>query len=115
MADVGQNLAFLPQWTAHDLRRQLERERDLVVLDVRQPHEWMAGHIDGARHITGAQIQERAGELSPERPVAVVCSSGYRSSVVASVLARRGYPRVFNVLGGMMAWTHAGFPTVKGK
>ncbi len=111
----GQDLAFLPQWTAHDLRRHLERERDLVVLDVRQPHEWMAGHIDGARHITGAQIQERADELSPERPVAVVCSSGYRSSVVASVLARRGYPRIFNVLGGMMAWTRAGFPTVKGK
>ena len=44
-----------------------------------------------------------------------ICSSGYRSSVAASVLARRGHTMVVNVLGGMMAWTHAGFPIVKGK
>jgi len=111
----GREIATLPQWTAHDLRRQLERDRDLIVLDVRQPQEWISGHIDKARHITGAQFLERAGEVPGGQPVAVVCSSGYRSSVAASVLARRGHTKVFNVLGGMTAWTHAGFPIVKGK
>jgi hydroxyacylglutathione hydrolase len=109
----GRAIAALPQWTAHDLRRQLEREGDLVVLDVRQPQEWMAGHIDRARHLTGAQLLERAGEVPMDRPVAVICSSGYRSSVAASLLARRGHRQVFNVLGGMTAWTRAGFPVVR--
>jgi hydroxyacylglutathione hydrolase len=109
----GQDIATLPQWTARELRQHLEQERDLVVLDVRQPQEWMSGHIDRARHITGAQLLERAGELPADRPIAVVCSSGYRSSVAASVLARRGHTRVVNVLGGMMAWTRAGFPVVR--
>ena len=111
----GKELATLPQWTAQDLRRHLDRDRDLIVLDVRQPHEWIAGHIAQARHITGAQLQERAGEIPTDRPVAVVCSSGYRSSVAASVLSRRGHPRVVNVLGGTLAWTRAGFPTVTGR
>jgi hydroxyacylglutathione hydrolase len=108
----GKPLAALAQWTVHDLRRHLETDRALIVLDVRQPQEWTSGHIAQARHITGAQFPQRAGELPTDRPIAVVCSSGYRSSVAASLLARRGHTRVFNVLGGMMAWTHAGFPTV---
>lgn len=106
---------MLPQWSVGDLRRQLEHDPRLLVLDVRQPQEWVSGHIDNARHITGAQLRERAGEIPADRPVAVVCSTGYRSSVAASVLAHRGHPRVFNVLGGMTAWTHAGFPVVSGK
>jgi hydroxyacylglutathione hydrolase len=111
----GREIAALPQWTASDLRRRLERDPDILVLDVRQPQEWISGHIAEARHITGAQLLERAGEIPRDRPVAVVCSSGYRSSVAASVLARRGHAQVFNVLGGMTAWTRAGLPVVTGK
>jgi hydroxyacylglutathione hydrolase len=110
----GKDIASLLQWTAPELRRQLDRDPRLLVLDVRQPHEWRSGHIEGACHITGAEIVERAGELPVDRPIAVVCSSGYRSSVAASVLARRGHSMVANVLGGMMAWTQAGFPVAHG-
>jgi hydroxyacylglutathione hydrolase len=111
----GREIAALPQWIAPELRRQLERDRNLVVLDVRQPQEWRSGHIAGARHITGAQLAERAGELPGDRPIAVVCSSGYRSSVAASLLLRRGHSTVANVLGGMTAWQQAGFPVVAGR
>ena len=109
----GQDMAKLPQWTARELHQHLGRDRDLIVLDVRQPQEWLSGHIERALHITGAEIQARAAEVSRKRPVAVICSSGYRSSVVASVLARDGHRRVFNVLGGMMAWIEAGLPVVR--
>ena len=110
----GRDIVAMPQWTVRELRRQLESDRRLLVLDVRQPHEWASGHIARACHITGAQLVERAAELPVDRPIAVVCSSGYRSSVAASVLARRGHLMVANVLGGMLAWTHAGFPVVEG-
>jgi hydroxyacylglutathione hydrolase len=110
----GNPIAILPQWTVHELRQQLERERDLVVLDVRQPAEWAAGHVERARHIPGGDIVERAPEIPRDRPVAVICSSGYRSSVAASVLTQRGHAQVANVLGGMTAWTRAALPTTKG-
>ncbi len=103
----------LRQWSVWDLQNRLEAERDLVVLDVRQPREWADGHIENARHITGAELPQRSHEVPKDRPVAVVCGSGYRSSVAASLLASRGHTNIANVLGGMSAWTRAGFSTVR--
>jgi hydroxyacylglutathione hydrolase len=104
-------LETLLEWTVWDLQDQIGRDRDLVVLDVRQPQEWADGHIDGARHITGAELPQRVDEIPNDRPVAVVCGSGYRSSVASSLLASRGHTKIANVLGGMTAWTCAGLPT----
>jgi hydroxyacylglutathione hydrolase len=109
---AAQGLATLPQWTVWELHDQLRRDSALVVVDVRQPREWLAGHIPQALPITGAELPERVQEVPRERPVAVVCGSGYRSSVVASLLQYHGYRQVVNILGGMSAWTVAGFPTV---
>lgn len=107
----GREVEILPQWTVHDLRRQLERDRELQVLDVRQPAEWQAGHIPGALHISGGELPQRLDEVPGKRPVAVICGSGYRSSVAASLLKQRGHDQVFNVLGGMSGWENAGFDT----
>lgn len=93
----------------HGLREMISD--DLVrVLDVRQPSEWAAGHIEGAQHLTGAELVARLDEIPADRPVATICGSGYRSSVAASVLAAAGR-EVTNVLGGMAAWNNAGYPT----
>lgn len=97
--------------TVDELRARLEA-REIDVLDVRQPAEWAAGHIDGARFVTGAEIPERAEELMSGGPLAVVCGSGYRSSVAASYLRSRGRRDVVSVAGGMSAWTSAGYPKV---
>ncbi len=94
-----------------DLKDRIESDRDLFVLDVRQPQEWVDGHIEGARHITGAELPQRLKEVPKDRPVAVVCGSGYRSSVSSSLLASRGYKNIANVLGGMSAWKLAELPT----
>jgi hydroxyacylglutathione hydrolase len=103
-------LATLTQWTVWDLQDRIEREPKLVILDVRQPQEWAQGHIKGARHITGAKLPHRFQEVPREVPVAVICGSGYRSSVSSSLLAHRGYKNIINVLGGMSAWRRAGLP-----
>jgi hydroxyacylglutathione hydrolase len=104
----GRDIEVLPQWTVRDLHRAIEQDRALVVLDVRQPAEWSAGHIPGAQHISGGELPERVREVPTERPVAVICGSGYRSSVAASLLQREGHEAVFNVLGGMTGWRSAG-------
>ena len=110
---AGKALEILPQWSVHDLKRERERERRLLVLDVRQPAEWTRGHIPGALHISGGELPARLNEVPKDRPIAVVCGSGYRSSVAASLLKRHGWPEVANVLGGMGGWRRAGYDTVR--
>jgi hydroxyacylglutathione hydrolase len=64
--------------------------------------------LAGAR----AELPERADEVPRDTTVAVICGSGYRSSVAASLLKHRGYLNVVNVLGGMSAWQNAGLETI---
>lgn len=106
-------IEILPQWTVWQLHERLEKEPELTVLDVRQPGEWKAGHIEGARHITGAELPTRIDEVPDDRPVATICGSGFRSSVSASLLLHHGRKRTVNVLGGMTAWKAAGLPVAE--
>ncbi|MDQ2827233.1 MAG: MBL fold metallo-hydrolase [Actinomycetota bacterium] len=106
---AARELASLPQITVHELATRL-RTGEVDLLDVRQPGEWVAGHVGGAAFLTGAELPRRAHELADDRPLAVMCGSGFRSSVAASLLASQGRPGVVNVAGGMAAWTAAGYP-----
>lgn len=106
-------LEMLPLLSVHDLKRDIATARDLLILDVRQPAEWRAGHIRKAWHISGAQLAERAGELPRNKQIAVICSSGYRSGVAASVLKYHGFERVTNIMGGVEAWRKAGYELVR--
>ena len=82
-----------------------------VLLDVREPHEWQAGHAPKARHIPLSHLGQRAGELPKGRAVVTVCRSGARSARAAVLLAQRGR-EVSNLAGGMHAWARAGLPVV---
>ena len=84
---------------------------DLVVLDVREPNEWAAGHIDGAIHIPLGEIPARVGELDPSVRTLVVCHLGGRSARATQWLHAQGHD-VVNVAGGMEAWELAGRPVV---
>ncbi|WP_338053528.1 rhodanese-like domain-containing protein [Rhabdochromatium marinum] len=108
---AGKAIEILPQWTVRQLGRAVENNKDLLVLDVRQPGEWSAGYIGGAHHLTGAELTARAGELPKDRRIATICGSGFRSSVAASVLKARGHTEVYNVLGVMTGWEAEGLPT----
>lgn len=105
-------LEGVPTMTVHELRPMVERG-ELRVLDVRQPGEWSAGHIPDATFVTGAELPSRLDAVPADGPLAVVCGSGYRSSVAVSLLRRSGREDVINVLGGMSAWNAADYPTSK--
>jgi hydroxyacylglutathione hydrolase len=107
---AGWPFARLVQWTVDELEARRGAEADLMVLDVRQPAEWQGGHVPGACHIPGGEMLERHGEVPRDRPVAVYCGSGYRSSVAASLLMAHGHDQVRNVLGGFAAWQARGLP-----
>ncbi len=82
---------------------------DLVVLDVREPFEWEAGHIAGATHIPLGVLPVRANELDPQQRTVVVCHLGGRSAQAVMWLSGQGYD-VVNLTGGMDAWEAAGRP-----
>lgn len=105
---AGKPLEGTPQITVDQLHDRLS---EFHVLDVRQPGEWADGHIPDARFITGAELPDRLNELPVDEPVAVICGSGYRSSASASFLKHRGHTNITNVLGGMSAWSQAGYET----
>jgi hydroxyacylglutathione hydrolase len=78
-----------------------------AIIDVRTPSEFITGHIDGAYNIHCGQLQSRLPEVPHDVPIVVICGTGYRASLAASILKREGYRDVSNVLGGMTAWKNA--------
>src|SRR5437660_1325188 len=105
--------ASVPQITVHDLATMREERADLVVVDVREVAEWVDGHIAGAVNVPMSQALSRMGELPADRPKAVLCAGGLRSSSVISALRRAGLTDCYNVAGGMREWVKAGYSTVK--
>lgn len=103
---AGGNNISVPEATL-----KINRE-DAIVLDVRETHEWDAGHITGARHIALAQLDKRLSEIDKHKghPVIVCCASGNRSSSACGILKRAGFEKVFNLAGGLGAWRDAGLP-----
>jgi hydroxyacylglutathione hydrolase len=85
------------------------------VLDVRQAGEYVAGHVPGSHHLTAGSLPERLAELPHDRPIAVICASGYRSSVAASLLRRAGFDDVSWVSNGVPAWKAQGHPIERGE
>ena len=94
-----------------DATLKLNRE-DALIIDVRETHEWDRGHIPNARHIALGQLGKRMQEIEKfkSRPVIVVCASGNRSSSACGTLKRAGFEQVFNLSGGIGAWSEANLP-----
>jgi glyoxylase-like metal-dependent hydrolase (beta-lactamase superfamily II)/rhodanese-related sulfurtransferase len=89
------------------LAERLEESEPPQLVDVRAAPEVTAGRIDAAANIPLGRLPERIGELARERPVVVYCSSGYRSTIAASVLMRDGFEHVAALAGGLNAWESA--------
>ena len=113
---AGKPTRSLPQISVTELAERLDGGGDLVVLDVRSPEEFAQGHIDGARHVFAGDLAQGAdvpSGLDRSARIAVICGSGYRSSVASSLLMRRGFTNRINVVGGMGAWDSARLPTTQ--
>jgi len=84
-----------------------------TVLDVREPYEYEAGHVDGALLMPLAQTVQLAADLPKDEPVYVICRSGNRSLSASQALVDAGFQDVRNVDGGMIAWQAAGLPIAR--
>jgi rhodanese-related sulfurtransferase len=93
--------------TVHEL--EAARLRGCRIIDVREPHEYRAGHVPGAASLPVAQVPLRLGSIHRRTPVYLICESGNRSRGVAEYLSAHGYD-ARTVDGGTAAWRAAGRP-----
>jgi adenylyltransferase/sulfurtransferase len=94
-----------PEITAEELATELrEKGSDLVLVDVREPHEWEIAHIEGARLIPLGQLPERLAELDGHAEIVTHCHRGVRSMKALEILRGAGYGKVRSLAGGIDAW-----------
>ncbi|MDQ3224916.1 MAG: molybdopterin-synthase adenylyltransferase MoeB [Gemmatimonadota bacterium] len=103
---IGAEPAYAgPEVTAEELRREREEKGgDLVLIDVREPHEWDIVHIDGARLIPLSQLPERLSELDGHAEIVTHCHHGARSMKALEILKGAGFGKVRSLAGGIDAW-----------
>jgi hydroxyacylglutathione hydrolase len=105
------DVAQIERLRATELAARLAAEPSLQVLDVRERAEWEEGRIPGSTHTPYHDLREVPQGIDPDLPVAVICSSGQRSAVGASLVNRLGVPRVIHVSdGGVGIWEREGNP-----
>ncbi len=94
---------------------QLINDSNAIVIDVRDPSEFAAGSVTGARNIPAAELATRSNDLArfKNRPVILVCASGVSSSKEVSTMTAAGFGEVYNLQGGVTGWRDAGMPLVK--
>ncbi|MFD2973393.1 rhodanese-like domain-containing protein [Peribacillus deserti] len=78
--------------------------RKAQLIDVREPNEYEAGHVLGARNIPMTQMKMRLKEIRPDKPVYLYCQSGIRSGRAAQLLSRKGYKDLSHLKGGFKRW-----------
>jgi len=93
----------------------VKQRQNLYLLDVRTPQEYRQAHLADAHLIPIDQVAQRLGELPADRPILVYCAVGSRSAQVFNFLARRGYAEVYNLDGGIVAWSQQGYPVLQGR
>lgn len=107
--------AAVAQNVMPDAAYSLVKQRgDLFLLDVRTLGEYQQARLDGARLIPIDQLVKRLAEVPRNRPILVYCAVGSRSAQVVNYLARRGYPELYNLSGGIYAWAQQGLPVLQG-
>ncbi len=119
LPDIDQTLADQPHRAARaarlpvtELAAWIDADDEVQVLDVRNPSEHEAGTIPGASLVPLPLLLNAIRDLDSARPTVLVCATGNRSSIAASLLRAEGFDEVADVLGGFQAWTAADLPVV---
>ena len=110
VADDLDETLQITQIGARDFLASVERTPRPEILDVRSAQEWELDHLEGAMHVPLPKLTRNLGRFSRTAPLTLVCGSGYRSSIAASLLEAEGFEHLSNVMGGMHAIRHAKRP-----
>ena len=101
----------IPEITPRELKTRLDRGDDLYILDVREPHEYQICNLRG-NLIPLGQLPNRVNELDSSREIVAHCRSGKRSADAVEFLRKAGFQKVWNLKGGILAWSDEVDPSV---
>ena len=101
---MSKQIEGIPQILAEDLKQLIAEKKNVKLIDVREPHEYDAGHIPGVPLIPMQTIPARMGELEKDEEYVFICRSGARSHEVSKFLKANGFEKVTNFHGGMLSW-----------
>lgn len=89
-----------------EFENELKRsENNAQLIDVREIHEFRQGRIVGAKNIPLGEIGQKLEQISIDKPVFLYCRSGMRSKQAGKILSRNGCSQIYNLNGGIMAWS----------
>lgn len=108
-AVAGFRTSHIELISAEDLHDMITGDANFVLLDIRAPLEYDDNHIEGAINIPVADLRTRHNELDKNKTIVLICSSGNRSSLGASILKQHGFKNIYNVAGGMSGYSAAGY------
>ncbi len=97
--------------TVSEAKNMMYTNHSLTILDVRTQGEYDSGHIRNAKLIPHTELEARLDELDKNRDTLVYCRSGYRSSIASEILTNHSFQKVYNMLGGILAWVDTGYTT----
>jgi hydroxyacylglutathione hydrolase len=100
----GREVSSFETVDVEDMAAWVLSAEPMTVIDARDEHEWVAGHVPGAVHMYVPDVPHRANEIPHEAPVAVHCASGYRAGIAASLLEQAGLKRIIHVNGEYSDW-----------
>ncbi|MGA2118812.1 MAG: molybdopterin-synthase adenylyltransferase MoeB [Bryobacteraceae bacterium] len=95
-----------------ELKAKLDRGDDFVLIDVREPHEYRIASIPGSRLMPLGEFPKHVGDLDPNAEIVIHCKMGGRSARACAVLRQAGFERVYNLKGGILAWSDKIDPSV---
>ena len=100
---------------ASDFRQFINEKQSAIILDVRTPAEVTQGYISGATNvdINSNDFTAKINQLDKSKPVLVYCRSGRRSAAAMRYMRDNGFSEVYNLNGGIIAWSQAGLPVMK--
>ncbi|ACD65796.1 Rhodanese domain protein [Sulfurihydrogenibium sp. YO3AOP1] len=100
---------------AKQFYEMIQKEKDVIILDVRTPQEYQEGHISNAINIPVQILGQQLDKLKnfKDKKILVYCRSGHRSAIASQILDRAGFKNVYNLKGGLLEWKASGLPLVK--
>jgi rhodanese-related sulfurtransferase len=101
--------------SVRDVKNELDRKSDLILIDVREDHEWNEGHLPQALHLGKGVIERDIEERIPnvDSNLILYCGGGYRSALAAESIKRLGYKNIQSMAGGFRSWKEQNLPISK--
>ena len=108
----GFDVPSVPEVAVEEVWEALQKKKKIVLLDVRTPHEYTRGNIQGSVNIPVEKVKDGVAKKFPNKnsTIYVYCLSGSRSVMAVATMSKMGYKNVFSMTSGLLSWRAKGFP-----